>query len=93
MTVATLRLELRIGDCHTVREKRRRMQTIMTKLHRHFNVSVAGTEGDDDPKRASLLIAAVGNGRREVLETLERVADAVAAYPRAELLSQDISEV
>ncbi len=92
MIAATLRLEMRIGDCHTLREKRRRMQTIMTKLHRHFNVAVADDE-DSDPTRAVLLVAAVGRARRDVRETLERVAEAVAVYPRGEVLSQAISEV
>jgi uncharacterized protein YlxP (DUF503 family) len=92
MTVATLRLELRVGNCYTQREKRRRMQAIMSKLHRHFNVSVAEADRDDDPSHALLVVAAVARNRRDARETLDRVADAVAAYPRAELLSQTITE-
>lgn len=93
MIVATLRMELRVDHCHTLREKRRRMQAITTKLHRHFNVSVADGGREDDPAHALLVVAAVGRSRRDARETLERVADAVAAYPRAELLSQAITEV
>ena len=69
------------------------MRAIMDKLHRHFNVSVAEVDRDDDPAQAVLVVAAVGRTRREVRELLERVADAVAAYPRAELLSHAITEV
>ena len=93
MTVAMLRLELRVGNCYTHREKRRRMQAIMTKLHRHFNVSVAEADRDEDPSRATLVVAAVARNRRDARETLDRVADAVAAYPRADLLSQTITEI
>jgi uncharacterized protein YlxP (DUF503 family) len=93
MTVATLRLDLRLGQCHTSRETRRRMRAIMDKVHRYFNVSVATDEHEDDPSLVTLAVVAVARTRREVRELLERVADAVAAYPRAELLSQDISEV
>ncbi|MHC5544004.1 DUF503 family protein, partial [Singulisphaera rosea] len=59
MTVATLRLELLVGNCTSVREKRRRMRLIVGKLHRHFNISVADDDRTDDPTRAELLIAAV----------------------------------
>lgn len=93
MTVATLRLKLLVADCQTTREKRRFMRTILEKLHRHFNVSVA--EGDDDanPSQSDLTVVVVARTRREARETLARVADAVAAHPRADLLSHAILEV
>ncbi len=91
MTVATLRLELRFGNCDSLREKRRRMRAITRKLHRHFNVSVSDDDRDDRAQ-ALVAVAAVGRSRRDARETLERVADALAAYPRAELLGQAITE-
>lgn len=93
MTVAILRLELQLGHCESLREKRRRVQAIMSKLHQHFNVSSAEDGRVDDPAHATLVFAVVGRTRRETRETLDHVADAVAAYPRAELLSQVITEV
>ena len=93
MTVATLRLELRVGNCSNLREKRRRMRAIVSKLHRNFNVSVAEADRDDDPSHALIVVATVGRTRRDAREMLERVADAVAAYPRADLLSQVITEI
>ena len=92
MTVAILRLELRVGNCYTLREKRRRMQAIVSKLHRHFNVSVAEGDGESNPALALLVVAAAARSRREARQTLERVADAVAAHPRAEVMSQLITE-
>jgi uncharacterized protein len=93
MTVATLRLKLLMADCHTTREKRRLMRAIMEKLHRHFNVSVAEGDHDANPGQSVLSVAVVARTRREARETLARVADAVAAHPRAELLSHAILEV
>jgi hypothetical protein len=93
MTVATLRLELRVDPGHTSREKRRRMRAILEKLHRSFNVSVADADHESDPARSIVIVAAVGRTRRDVRETLAKVADAVAVYPRAELLSHEIIEV
>jgi uncharacterized protein YlxP (DUF503 family) len=93
MTVATLRLDLRISNCSTPREKRRQMRTIMDKVHRSFNVSVAALDDDEDPAQAVLAVVAVARSRRDVRDLLDRVTDAVAVYPRAELLSHDITEV
>ncbi len=93
MTVATLRLELRVDPGRSSREKRRGMRSIMDKLHRYFNVSVAEADHPTDAARSFLIVVAVGRTRREVRGTLARVADAVAVYPRAELLSHEISEV
>lgn len=69
------------------------MQTIMDKVHRSFNVSVAAVEDDHDQALATLAVVAVARTRREVHELLARVAEAVSVYPRAELLSQNITEV
>jgi uncharacterized protein YlxP (DUF503 family) len=93
MTVMTLRLDLRVSHCPSPRDKRRQMRAIVDKLHRHFNVSVAETDGEGDPGQAVLVVAAVGRTRRDARETIERVADAVAAHPLAEVLAHAVSEV
>jgi uncharacterized protein YlxP (DUF503 family) len=93
MTVATLRLDLRVGDCHSLGEKRRRIRAIMEKVHRSFNVSVAAADHEQDPAHVTLAVVAVARTRRDVRELLARVVDALAVYPRAQLLSHDITEV
>jgi uncharacterized protein YlxP (DUF503 family) len=69
------------------------MQAIMDKVHRSFNVSVATLDNDEDPQQATLAVVAVSRTRREVRLLLDRVVEAVAVYPRAELLGHDITEV
>ena len=54
---------------------------------------MAATDGEGGPDAAVLVAAAVGRTRRDARETLERVADAVAAHPRAEVLGHAITEV
>jgi uncharacterized protein YlxP (DUF503 family) len=93
MTVATLRLDLRIVHCRSLGEKRRRMRVMMDKLHRSFNVSVAALDHDQDPLGLTLAVVAVAGSRHLVHELLARVADAIAVYPGAEVLSHDITEV
>jgi uncharacterized protein YlxP (DUF503 family) len=92
MTVAVLRLDLRLGPGLARGEARRELQAIMDKLHRHFNVSVAAADGPGE-SGAAVLVAAAARSRRDARQTLERVADAVAAHPRAEVLGLAITEV
>jgi len=93
MTVATLRLNLRVIQCPTARDRRRQLQAIAGRLHQAFNVAVATGDGHESADRAVLVVATVGRSRREARETLLRVADAVAAHPRAELLDHEFTEV
>jgi uncharacterized protein YlxP (DUF503 family) len=93
MTVVTLRLDLRLLRCPSPRDARRQVGAILEKLHRHFNVSVAVAEGTDGFDQAVLLVAVAAKTRKEARETLARVADALAAHPRAEVTGHEITEV
>jgi uncharacterized protein YlxP (DUF503 family) len=68
------------------------MQRILDRLHRSFNVSVVDVENDQAVDRAILVAASVGRTRRDARQTLERVADAVAAHPRVVVLAHEFSE-
>jgi len=91
MTVATLQMVLVVSGCHSQREKRKLMREMMGTLHRHFNVSVAEVDRGHNPAEARLAVVAIGRSRWEVRATLTRVADAVAVYPHAELVSRTIT--
>ena len=92
MHVATLRLEIRVRDCTVARVKRRRVRAIVEKLHRHFNVSVAEVDLREHPDEVVLAAAAVAETRREAREPLGRIADALTAHPRVELLARELIE-
>ena len=87
MTVVTLWLDLRLAGRPTPRAARRQLEAIMEKLHRHFNVSVAAAEGASESDVYVLLAAAVGRTRKDARATLERVADALAAHPRVDVVA------
>jgi uncharacterized protein YlxP (DUF503 family) len=91
MYLAMLRLDVRINDAP--RAKRRTVQAMLDKIHGHFNVSVAEVDGTGHPSESKLGIVAIGNSRKEVREVLDRVADAVSAHPRAEILSLELTEL
>ncbi|MGE3821632.1 MAG: DUF503 family protein [Isosphaeraceae bacterium] len=92
MTFATLRIDLRVVLCASPKDRHRQMRSILETIHTHFNVAVAEGEEPHAHDQAVLFAAAVARTRREALEILERVADAVSAHPRAEVLHVAISE-
>jgi uncharacterized protein YlxP (DUF503 family) len=91
MYLAMLRLEVRINDAP--RARRRTVQAMLDKIHGHFNVSVAEGNRPGHPSDSVLGVAAIGSSRKEVREVLDRVADAVSAHPRAEVLSLELTEL
>ncbi len=91
MFLAVLRLEVLIVG--SPRAKRRTVQEMLDKLHDRFNVSVAEVDRSNHPTESVLGIAAVAATRKEVREILDRVADAIAVHPRAEILKVELNEV
>lgn len=87
MHTATLRVEVEIGSGW--RTKRRTVRAILVKIRQHFNVSAAEIDGESHPSQSTLGVAAVARTRREVRETLDRVAGALEAHPRAEVIQVD----
>lgn len=69
--------------CKTSRLKRLYVEAIMDTIHRHFNVSIAEI-GPEKPHDELILAACcVGRSKAAVLDVLERVAEALCAYPDA----------
>jgi uncharacterized protein YlxP (DUF503 family) len=56
---AALRVELRIPDAHSLKEKRGRLKAVTADLKRRFGVSVAEVDHQDLWQRATLGIAVV----------------------------------
>jgi uncharacterized protein len=93
MHVALLRLDLRLPGCQTPRQKRRLLEEMVARLRRSFNVSAAEVDRHDRPGEAALAVAAVGPSRGQTREVLQRVAEAVAVHPHAELAAQALHDL
>jgi len=87
MYIGSLRLDLLLGDVHSLKQKRGVVRPLVAELRKRFEVAVAETGHLDLHRRAEVSVAVVAaeTGHcREVLEACER---AVAARPEVELLS------
>jgi uncharacterized protein YlxP (DUF503 family) len=87
MVVASLRLDVLLGDVHSLKGKRGLVRPVVAELRRRYDVSVCETGSQDLHRRAELGVALVATDpghARQVLEACERL---VAGRPELELLS------
>ncbi|GAA4991548.1 DUF503 domain-containing protein [Actinopolymorpha pittospori] len=86
MFTGSLCADLRLGDVHSLKEKRSVVRPIVAEIARRFSLSVAETGHHDLYRRAEIGVAVVsGEGAhcREVLDAVERM---LAERPEVELL-------
>ena len=89
MTVGVLRIELAIGQAHSLKEKRRVIKSIKDRMSSKFNVSVAEVEAQDAWQRAVLAVALVANDARFVHQSLDRIVEWIRRQRDASLIDYE----
>ena len=87
MFVASLELELLLGDVRSLKEKRGVVRPIVAELRRRFDVAAAEAGHLDLYRRATIGVAVVAADAGHCREVLDRCERLVAARPEIELLS------
>jgi uncharacterized protein len=87
MYLGSLRLDLLLGDVHSLKEKRSVVRPIVAELRRRFEVSAAETGHLDLHRRAEVGVGLVAPDAAHVREVLDACERLVAARPEIELLS------
>lgn len=77
MIVGALRLTLQIPGSGSLKAKRHTLRKVTDRIRARFNVSVAEVADNELWQKATLGIAAVGNDRHFVTETLDKVLRSV----------------
>ncbi|NMB58680.1 MAG: DUF503 domain-containing protein [Chloroflexi bacterium] len=91
MAVGILTLHISITDCHSLKQKRGRIQPVLARLHREFNVAAAETGLQDRRDEAVLQCAALSTSGGEVQAFLQKVADFYGdTWPEMEILQYRI---
>jgi len=90
MVVGLLRVELRIGDSQSLKEKRRALKSLKDRLRQSFNVSIAETGDQDVWQRAEFGVACVGTEAAGVNRCLSLVVEAVERDRAAELIHYEL---
>lgn len=83
----TLRVDLLLGDVHSLKSKRGIVRPIVAEIRRTFSVAVAETGRQDLYRRAELGVAVVAADAAHCVDVLDAVERLIAARPEIELLS------
>ena len=77
MHVGLCRITFRLPESHSIKGKRRIAQSVITRLHHRFNVSIAEVAENDIRRTLTLGIACVSNDPRHADEILASVINTV----------------
>jgi uncharacterized protein YlxP (DUF503 family) len=86
MHAAALRIELRIPDVQSLKEKRRVLRPIVEGLRTRVSVSVAEIDRHDSWQRATLGVALVAPGATRLDQLIDVVHDYVDGQDLAEIV-------
>jgi len=86
MLVGTLYVQVYIPGASSLKEKRRIVKSMITKVQNRFNVSIAELESENVWQRAAIGIAMVGDSRDHVERQLQFVMNFLDSEPRWEVI-------
>ncbi len=87
MVVGTLRVDLLLGDVHSLKEKRSVVRPIVAELRRRLEVAAAETGDVELHRRAQIAVAVVASSHAHAVEVLDAAERLLAGRPETELLS------
>ena len=73
MSVGILTLDIYLPDCHSLKDKRRRIKPILTRLQKEFNISVVEHDHHDFWQSCQLLIACAAREGSQAENQLSRI--------------------
>jgi len=86
MVVGTLKIEFLLHDNRSLKGKRKVVKSIVGKVKSRFNVSIAEIGSNDMWQKIELGISAVGNDRRHIDSSLNRVLSYIDSLYLAEIM-------
>lgn len=90
MIVGLCTVELHFPDAQSLKNKRKVLVSLKTKLQNQFNISIAEIDENDLWQKATLGIASVANETARVNQTLDHVLNVIRGNPSLELLRSQI---
>ncbi|MBI4201480.1 MAG: DUF503 domain-containing protein [Chloroflexi bacterium] len=75
MNIGVCRIQLRLPDSGTLKDKRQVVRSISSRVRNRFNVSIAEVEDNDLHQHMTLGISCVSNDSRHANEVLSHVVE------------------
>lgn len=90
MTVGILSIKLIIRDSHSLKDKRRVLNSLKDRVRQNFNVSFSEMEALDHRQYSILAAAMVSNDKRYVNGSLSTLVNFVRTFPQVELIDYEL---
>jgi uncharacterized protein YlxP (DUF503 family) len=90
MVVGALRIEFMMSDNRSLKGKRKVVRSMIDKVKSRFNVAIAEVGSNDKWQKIELGISAVGNDRRHIDSSLNRVLNFLDALYLAPIVDTEI---
>lgn len=91
MLIGSMQVEIYIPGATSLKDKRRIVKGMITKVQNRFNVSIVEIDSDDRWQRATLGIAMVGDDREHVERQLQFVQNFLDSELRWEVIRIDMA--
>lgn len=90
MVIGIGKLTLALSDCHSLKDKRKIVKSMIIRARNAFNAAVAETGANDAHQRAEIGFALVGNDRRLINSTMDRLFDFMDNLNVAEIVHREM---
>jgi hypothetical protein len=90
MVIGVCRLHLRIPENHSLKEKRHVIRKLIDRVRHRFNVAISEVDDNDLWQRAQIGFCTVGNDRRFVNSSLDKIIDFIEKMYLAEVIEREM---
>ena len=90
MVIGVCRLDIMIHDNSSLKGKRQALKRVIDRVKQKFNVSIAEVGENDKWQRAQVGFCVVGNDKRYVNSSLDKIANFINELRVVDLLNSEI---
>jgi len=90
MVIGVCKLDLRIPENHSLKEKRHVLRKLTDRVRTRFNVAISEVGDNDLWQRAQMGFCTVGNDRRHINSSLDKVIDFIEQMNLVEMVHTEI---
>ncbi|MBN2226734.1 MAG: DUF503 domain-containing protein [candidate division Zixibacteria bacterium] len=90
MIVGTVTVDVNLPGVSSLKEKRRRIKSLLARVKNQFGVSIAEVDYNDSWRRAQLGVAVVSNERKHADQVIAGVMRMIEAEPEMVVVDYDV---
>ncbi len=90
MVVGICQLDMRIPENHSLKGKRHVLRKLIDRVRSRFNVAISEVGDNDLWQRAQIGICTVGNDRRHINSSLDKVVDFIEKMNLVEMIHTEM---